>query len=636
MIDSEISVAKPRRCYFDIETDSRVVFRKAIDGDARVLCWAVVDADTGARFSGLLREFSDEAEIELLTALWERLANYDQVVGWNSKGFDVPIITMRSRILGASIGDLRRWNFADQMLIYKKYNIMSAGDGEEKSSFKLNHVAHVQLGEGKHDVDASKSFECWHDDPAKLVAYCVQDTDLLRRIEEKTGYLETFQTVCEVCGVFPDDYGLSPTNFVEQYLLREGQKIGQHFRNNWRKVDFETESYEGAFVLHPTCTGIQKNVHVADFSSMYPAIMITWNLSEDALANSDEFAITSPGNGVRTSAERTGAVVAVLEGLLSLRSEWNKRRASFPPGTPEAKSAERKTNAYKQVANSVYGVYGNKWSRFYNTDLAAAVTTNGRWLITHTMTEAKAQGLETIYGDTDSIFVVGCDVERFRDFVAWCNSDLYPRLTAECGCKTNRNAIAFEKSFERLVMTCAKRYVGTYLHYKGKPRSADSKPEVKGIEVKRGDQIRLARQLQQLMIDLFDSGCEDPKVYADEIAKFRERFFTTEHPIDDIVLSKALSDEVENYKSNGVHVKVAKVLADRGEEVREGARIRYVIVDGKSPQKAIPATDYTGQFDRRKYWEDMIFAPTLRLCLAMFPHYDFQKFMSPFKQLLLF
>lgn len=637
MSDNDVHVGRPRRVYLDLETDSRVRFADAVRGQAKILVWCLVDA-TGTRLSGCLKADTLEAERELLQAFWEALEPYDQVCAWNGDGFDFPVLRERSAIVGAEPKDFRRWLWLDQLLVFKRNNIMSAESGEEKTSFKLDDIAQSILGEGKHDFDSSRTWEAWvdaGDARTSLVKYCEQDTDLLRRIEEKTGYIELFQTLAEVTGVFPDSRGLKPTSQVDAFMLRLGRQRDVHFKTKWHDSSDEHVKFRGAFVMPPTRRGIIKDVHVADFASLYPSIMLTWNLSPEVKideANPDVPTIYSPGTGVRTLVGQRGLICEALDELLRLRKVWNERRAQLPPGTDEAKDAERRTNAYKTAANSFYGVCGTPYSRFFDLGVSESTTQNGIWLIRHTIDAAKARGLETIYGDTDSIFVVGGDREGFREFVDWCNAELYPKLVADCGCPTNRIKLAYEKTFERVVFVTAKRYIGKFAFYKGAAARADSKPEIKGLEYKRGDTNRIARRLQGEVIMMLMKGHEDPAEFMELMVRAREHLFDGELPLHDVMMSKSISKDLDEYgRKNQAgdviavppHVGLAKRMQAEGQDVSIGSRIFYVVVDAScSPMRTIAATEYQGVTDRFYLWNQLVLPPSQRLLEAAFPEHD--------------
>jgi len=335
---------------------------------------------------------------------------------------------------------------------------------------------------------------------------------------------------------------------------------------------------------------------------------------------------------------------------MRLRNVHKKRKGSLTPGTEEWKDADRLSTALKVVANAFYGVIGSQNSRFYDKDLAEAVTLGGVFLIRETQKAAEAKGWRCIYIETDSLFITGCTVAEFGAFTKWCNEELYPRLLKECGCRENTIKLAYEKAFERLVFPVgddgkhsSKRYAGSYLHYDGKPGTAESKPEIKGLEFKRGDTLRLARGLQARVIDMLVGGLKvNPGIavptdkledYYAVLAATREHLMGDELGLDDVQLLQGLSKPIDEYSvrekkdktftAPPIHVQVATMLRERREDVQVGTRIAYVVVDADAtPMKAVPASDYDGACDRHYLWNDRVFAPSQRLLAGAFPGTD--------------
>lgn len=600
MSDARFGVAKPKRAYFDIETDSRCSFEDALSGKARVLCWTMRNEDGSVRLQEWLMEEDDDDERRLLQAFWLAADQYDQLASWNGDAFDQPVIRARTKLLGLEYN--RRLLWIDQMQAYKRHNISNSESGDEKQSFALDVVGTNVLGYGKHDFDASKTYEEWAaggDRLKRMVDYCAQDTDLLPAIEAKTGYLEIVQAVAELCGIFPDSRSLKPTHQVDGYMLRLGSEMGNHFRTKW----FDDESihikFPGAFVMEPKVKGIIKDVLCGDFAAMYPSIIITWNLSPDA--KDPDGHCVSPSNGVRTSEKRQGIICYALTRLLSFRKEL------------KAVGNKRGEKAVKIVANSFYGVLGTPYSRFYDRELCEATTQNGAWLIKVTITEAEKRGWQVIYADTDSLFVTGPTIEEFQVFLAWCNTDLYPVLTAAQGVQNCTLSIAYDKGYDHIVFTAAKRYVA-------KAKGSD-KAVIKGLEYKRGDINKIARELQKKVIDMIVAGQFDTAPYERLVGTYRERVATEPLSREFVVITKAVG-ELDEYEANPPQLRVAQMLRDRGEDIRPGTRVGYVIIDGyASPKKIIPAADYTGcEVDRDALWNHSVFPSTKRLLDAAFPH----------------
>jgi DNA polymerase elongation subunit (family B) len=414
-------------------------------------------------------------------------------------------------------------------------------------------------------------------------------------------------------------------------------------------------------------------VHVADFSSMYPSIILSWNMSPETEAGKREAPplpvylrhmkqelpqippthCEAPSTHILFDKTRRGLLPLALEKMLALRKEWNEKKAKLPPGTPEWAEADRRSTAYKIAANSFFGVVGASVSRLYVRCVAESITQTGVWLIRKTMEAGEKRNIRSIYGDTDSVFAMGCSADEFRAFVDHCNDVIYPELLKSQGCETNHVKLAYEKQFDRVVFVSAKRYAGRYAHYKGARATEDSRPEVKGLEYKRGDALRLARRLQAECIDALMGGgveippgrgllgsrskrreecVETPEHFVSLLESYRRLIFDEILDRDDIVITKKLAKGLGDYavkiKKDGTegaappHVRIAKMLLERGEDIREGSRISYVVTE----DGPIPASDYTGDCDRHSLWNDYVYPPTERLLISAFPSEDWARF----------
>lgn len=659
MTDTSMVHATPRLAFLDIETDSRVAPRLAAEGNARILCWAVVGAD-GRKRVGVLEANTDQAERALLQRLFSILEDYDQVVAWNGDKFDFPAIQARCGRRGVKV-NFARWLWLDHMDLFVRMNTGAAESGDEKQFLALQAIATALLGEGKDNFDASQTWQAWAAGGAerqRLVRYCVKDTDLLRRLEEKTGYVGLLQTLAETCNVFADSRGINPTIQAEGFLLKLGAERDYRFPSSFQRGG--GTKFKGAYVMEPQCHGITRNVHVGDFASLYPSIIVTWNMSPETLVvgqEHDDLTVVhaqgaapledcysySPITGRFFRTDQEGILPHAVKEVLRLRKFWNDEKAKHPPGSPKWVEANRKSTAYKIAANSFYGVIGSPMSRFFNREVAESVTQCGAWLIQETIRAGEQRSMVAIYGDTDSLFIAGCTRTQFEVFVQWCNEDFYPVQLAALGCKDNRIKLAYEKEFERIIFTSAKRYIGRYVHYKGTMADESSKPEIKGLEFKRGDSIRLARQVQAEVVDLLLGGgvlrptlpasecVEDPQVFIDAMQRWQDHILAGELQLEDVVISKRLNKKLHEYsrkrKKDGAwakqlpHIELARKLHEAGEDMSEGAKVSYFVFDAgtKGDVEYRTAADWDGTCDRFEVWEKLTWPPTERLLAAAFP-----------------
>lgn len=635
LADHEIEIQRPRRIYVDIETDSRKRVEQAIMGEARILMIALVD-EYNNRWQWVLEADSDDAEFLLLSAFWEVLRDYDQVVGWNSDNFDRLVIEERSKRY--KIWPDRRLMWLDQMVCYKRMSLQVAGSGEEKQSMALNAVAMAVTGQGKHDFDTAHAYEEWlagGERRARMAAYNMQDVLLLPLIESATKYLEAFQTICSICHVFSVTHSLKPTPQIDGYLARFVQKRSDRLPTRYEATDGDDEDQiEGAYVMPPTRTGILENVHVADFASLYPSIMRSLNLCWTT-KTTDGGGI-APGTNVRFRQDIDGHIPLMLAEFTDKRSFWKKKKDAATPGTAEWWEAERFQNGFKVLSNAAFGIQANKHSRYFDPQVAESITLAGQFLIKAVNVEAEKRGMVVLYNDTDSCMIMNCSADQFSALVDYCNKELFPALLRERGFTRNFIQLDFVETFARLIFPVsdgepvAKRYCGRFSRWKGRALSdMEYACEIKGLELKRGDSSRLTRRMQEEAIALLLGGWsylkgETLEDQLEALVSDWRRIITIEPlELDDIVVSKDVKppDAYVRVDKNGrpkdlpPHVKIAVEMLERGEAYPY--RARYIVTDGdSSPKKIIPAADYRGECDRRYIWERTYSATMRLLCGA--------------------
>jgi DNA polymerase I len=666
--DTRANVAKPARAYFDIESDSRCTFVEARAGAARILSLALTDEAEDRTWVAVLSEWTDAAERRLIQEFFDKITQwgFDQLLAWNGDGFDFEVLRARVDRLGMQV-DMRRKLWLDHMVLFRRMNLNSSDSGEEKQSMALGSICQAHIGEGKEEIPddvaarwpgrslGSLAYELWEAGGTfreLLGRYNLKDTILMARLERHTGYVALFDTLADVCRVLPDSRGLLPTQQADGFMLvlaleRDFKFPTREFREGMERP----EQYAGAFVMEPSSLGILKDVHVADFASLYPSIIISLNMSPETKRSIPINGpipaghCRSPLTGIGFTTEFQGILPAACVTAIAMRKKWSDLAASLPPGTPEAKDAQRRSMAYKVWVNSFYGVVGSPYGRYYDRQVAESVTQTGVWLIKRTIFEATERGMDVFYGDTDSFFARRFAQEAFGEFCSWCNADLYPRILAEIGCNLewNRIKLAYEKAFAILLMIGKKRYAGLFDHYKGskaKPMPAEgeefdkkrhSKPEIKGLEYKRGDSITLARRLQERVIMTAMRGVESPAPYRKLVDEMLAYIQTADLPVSEVQQSKSLSKAPKDYhrktptgKDAAVppHVKVAEAMAKAGKEIGEGARVFYVVMDGSDGIEAISAADYVGELDRYYLWDNLIYPPTMRVLQTAFPDQD--------------
>jgi hypothetical protein len=129
--------------------------------------------------------------------------------------------------------------------------------------------------------------------------------------------------------------------------------------------------------------------------------------------------------------------------------------------------------------------------------------------------------------------------------------------------------------------------------------------------------------MQQEVVGMLLDNEELPKAaeIRDLVERWRHRILKGDLSFDEIVISQSLSKALHEYDDPGPpHVRVARILKERGEAIGDGARVSYLVVGTKGGLQVVPASD-PGAFekiDRAYYWEKRIYPATGRILEAVY------------------
>ena len=430
-------------------------------------------------------------------------ADPDVLMSYNGERFDMPYVYDRATVLnvqkevmelGKLIGNVSREREAQfeskafgktvsrdfpiiGVIVFDLYKIIKR---EHKlRSYTLNSVSAYFLKQVKDDVhwsSISKLQAGTNDDRRRLAIYCLRDTELPIRIEEKLWLLTNLTEMARVTGVTID------------MLLNRGQQI-KVYSKLLRKcgprnvllpsMSFDDDSsFEGATVLSAK-KGVYRNNSVADFTSLYPSIMCANNLcystsvsdkrilTERGLTEKEN-CITIPSNHSDGS-EVTACFVTknTFAGLLpEILSELMAARSVAKTQSSVAKDLGAKMvltgrgNALKITANSVYGFVAAQTMMMKS--ISDTVTSFGREAIfkAKTLHETYYPEAEVFYGDTDSI-MVRWPKEYNREKVFKLAKDATEKISTHF---TAPMKLLFEKYYSIMLMLGnAKKYAGNIL-----------------------------------------------------------------------------------------------------------------------------------------------------------------------------
>lgn len=364
----------------------------------------------------------------------------DVISGWNIQGFDLPYLIERCEQLGVaptlargtgnSAHFLRQGGVAIPGRVVADMLGMWRAQHTERS-YKLDAVAARHLKTSKAPVHYSEMRRLWDSDRGALATYCLKDSWLVWRLGvTRNVWMNAFQmakvTFVPLDRIINGGQQIRVFTLLTHYAHRTGVYVPD-------TVPPTQVGYEGAVVLPPLPGLYRDCVVTLDFASLYPSIMMAFNMcyttqrtqvtayevarsfrvSERAASLILAYAGHVPTAAIPADARhyhRCGAVdfrrkprgilPDILDKLLA-RRKVAKHEMAQAQGLARA-IANGKQLALKLVANSIYGFTGAaELGMLPQPQIASSVTYMGRKLTLGTKALCeKEEGVTCVYGGT--------------------------------------------------------------------------------------------------------------------------------------------------------------------------------------------------------------------------------------------
>lgn len=408
---------------------------------------------------------SDEKDLLKKFVTLFRKIDPDIISGWNSQGYDIPMLYSRMSLLEMedTFKRLSPFNHIDigEKIVFNKpqlrveimgvqhldmLELIIKFGGKKYENNKLNTVSNVILGRGKVQYDGNL-YDLYVQDFEKFVEYGKVDTELVRDIEEQKNLIRLVAQCAYMDKVNFIDTFSQVRSWDNQIMtdLKHNYNIQVPYSIAKEQDDFVVESdeqFEGAYVFEPV-PGKYTWVMSDDVQSMHPSIIMSFNISPETyrgnmkknvdffLQDQPEYTqylidnkLSSLANGAVFDNTFEGFLPKLVRRVFTMRVNAKNTAKEHKKLLQTAKTDEEKShhkmmyvindtiqNALKVKINSMFGFLGNLYSRFYQLDMAEGIT-----LTSQVMLKSGAQVIESTvvgitatqdtvlkYGDTDSV-----------------------------------------------------------------------------------------------------------------------------------------------------------------------------------------------------------------------------------------
>jgi len=492
------------------------------------------------------------------------LKNYpDVITGWNTKFFDLPYLMNRIKLLvGPKVANrMSPWNLitSEQIIIRGRTNTYYTLYGiamldyldlykwfipARQESYRLGFIGEVELGETKRENPYGIFKDFYTKDFQKFVEYNIQDVEIVDALEDKLGLIDLSLTFAYETKVNYNDIFSQVRvwdTLIANHLMKKNICVPP------REEHSKDTKYEGAYVKEPKL-GMQKWVVSFDINSLYPHIIVQYNISPEKIlgVNSsgvsvnkmlskktpleflkDKDACIVP-NGAMFKRDSQGFLPEMVEKIYKDRIVYKNRELKAKklyqkePTKELSKEIARCHNiqwARKIALNSCYGAIGNQYFRYYDVRQASGITTAGQFIIRFIENKVndylnkilKTENIDyVIASDTDSIYVCleplvkqvcnGKSDDEVCDFLAKvCDNKLEPfiakqfkELSDYTNAFKNAMVMAREVIANKGIWVAKKRYMLNVLDEEG-VRLSIPKLKIMGIEAIKSSTPQVCR-----------------------------------------------------------------------------------------------------------------------------------------------
>jgi DNA polymerase I len=321
----------------------------------------------------------------------------------------------------------------------------------------------------------------------------------------------------------------------------------------------------GGFTFAPD-VGVHENVHELDFSSLYPNIIVTRNISPETVrcdCHPDREDV--PGLGY-SLCPQDGYLPDVLQPLIDDRDAI-KRKLREITNSQRRAELEGQSSAIKWILVSCFGYQGFSNAKFGRIECHEAINAFARELLLDAKTILEANGWRIVHGIVDSLWVTPQpDADQ---------------TSIEAVCQLVTNAVDIRLEHEAAydwIAFVPKRNsdAGALTKYFG--RATDGDYKYRGIECRQRSTPPFIEETQRELIETFDTYCEPERVC--EVLGTRLNALRT-GTVDPrrLEIEIQLSQTAEAYKRNTRVAAAASRAKQHGCPKQPGERLPFVVVD---------------------------------------------------------
>jgi DNA polymerase I len=331
---------------------------------------------------------------------------------------------------------------------------------------------------------------------------------------------------------------------------------------------------KGGMIFQPE-PGVYEKVHQIDFTSLYPSIIVKYNLTPETIEHP----------------EMKGFLSTVLSSLLNLRIETKRLKKT----NPDYAGID---SVLKWMLVTCFGYTGYRNAKFGQIQVHERITGISRELLMQIKELAESMNFEVLHGIVDCLWVIGEPIASFKEAVE-----------RETGIFTEVD------SYDWIAFLPQADGSGAYNRYFG--RLDTGKMKIRGVMARKGDTTEYVLKMQQELFEVLgEARSREELRRIEHRARCVARRYMEELGEAD-VLELAIHRRVSrlDYSRRCAEASAVQAHLKQGIPLAPGMEIGYVVKDAKKwevePERT--ATEFDAGYYRKllkKAWEETAFVFT--------------------------
>lgn len=357
--------------------------------------------------------------------------------------------------------------------------------------------------------------------------------------------------------------------FKDGYLIPSKKSLAEDFKTAQQLMKID----KGGLTFRPI-KGVFENVGELDFFSMYPSIILNYNLSYETInCNHKECNRRLPYVNFRVCDKKMGIVPQVIKFLLLRRKRLKELKE------------EDKQKALKWLLVVSFGYLGYKNAIFGRIESHEATTAIGREMLLLAKDISESMGFKFLHGLTDSLWLYKKDAkeEDYLNIRDRINRAINKRFVAILDDGIDFK-IELEGIYDWIVFVASKAEdIGVPNRYYGKFKGG--KIKLRGIDIRRSDTPDFIKEYQEEVIEILKraNGIKELcrlKIYIENITKkYEGMLIDGEIPVVKMISTKTVSKDINLYQKKTDISETAGTLVKEGIKVNPGERLNIVYVE---------------------------------------------------------